>query len=143
MRAVLDTNVLVSAALTANGNSRAILGMAFNGTITLFYSPGMLAEYLDVFARPKFLPISENGTSLVRDIRTIGCLVVPDTSAVALPDESDRLFYDVAVYADAVLVTGNKKHYPEEPFIVSPSEFITRAANGLKSMYGILRDTQV
>ena len=32
--------------------------------------------------------------------------------------------YDTAIASGAVLVTGNKKHYPEEPIILSPTEFL-------------------
>jgi len=39
-------------------------------------------------------------------------------------DEDDRIFYDTAKSANAVLVTGNKKHYPDESFIMTPAEFL-------------------
>lgn len=42
-----------------------------------------------------------------------------------MPDESDRVFYEVSLSKeDSFLVTGNLKHYPIAPRIVSPSEFI-------------------
>jgi hypothetical protein len=41
-----------------------------------------------------------------------------------MPDESDRVFYDVAKTAGAYLITGNTKHFPQEPFILTPAEFV-------------------
>ena len=123
-RVVLDTNVLISAALTSSGKSRKILRMAFRGTLAVFYTFDILSEYADVFARPKFKLISESGAGLLKDIATIGNIVVPEASTVALPDERDRPFYDAAICAKATLITGNLKHYPKEYFIVSPSEFL-------------------
>jgi hypothetical protein len=35
-------------------------------------------------------------------------------------------FYDIAKAADAILITGNIKHYPDEPFILTPAAFIQR-----------------
>jgi putative PIN family toxin of toxin-antitoxin system len=36
----------------------------------------------------------------------------------------NRKFFDAAKTCGAVLITGNKKHYPPEPFILSPAEFL-------------------
>ncbi|MCL2662882.1 MAG: hypothetical protein FWE83_06060 [Oscillospiraceae bacterium] len=37
---------------------------------------------------------------------------------------SDRIFYDTAIASGAVLITGNTKHFPDEPIIMTPSEFL-------------------
>ena len=42
------------------------------------------------------------------------------------PDPADKIFYCVALAAQddfAKLVTGNAKHYPPAPFVVTPAEF--------------------
>ena len=39
-------------------------------------------------------------------------------------DETDRIFYDTAVSSGATLITSNKKDYPNEPFILTPAEFL-------------------
>ena len=47
---------------------------------------------------------------------------------VELPDPKDRVFFEVTMEErkskDAYLVTGNLKHFPVEPFIVSPREML-------------------
>lgn len=41
------------------------------------------------------------------------------------PDSKDVVFYEVALSKkDAFLVTGNKKHFPISPIVVSPAEMM-------------------
>ena len=43
----------------------------------------------------------------------------------AVIDTKDLVFYEVALSSeDSYLVTGNIKHFPKEPFIVTPAEMI-------------------
>jgi putative PIN family toxin of toxin-antitoxin system len=54
IRAVIDTNVLVSAMISSAGNE-ALLLMAINqGLVTPYFSPEILNEYSDVLLRPRF-----------------------------------------------------------------------------------------
>ena len=55
-RAVLDTNVLVSALISPGGPSAALLLELRAGAFELVVSPALLAELRDVLARPKFGP---------------------------------------------------------------------------------------
>ena len=42
-----------------------------------------------------------------------------------MPDEKDRPFYEVSLsLEDSFLVTGNLKHFPVTPKVVTPSQFI-------------------
>jgi hypothetical protein len=41
-----------------------------------------------------------------------------------MPDEDDRVFYDTAKTAGAYLIPGNTKHFPQEPFILTPAQFL-------------------
>lgn len=41
------------------------------------------------------------------------------------PDPKDIVFYEVALSKeDAFLVTGNKKHFPKKPIVVTPAEML-------------------
>ena len=41
------------------------------------------------------------------------------------PDPKDVVFYEVAMSKeDAYLVTGNKKHFPNKPIVVTPAEMV-------------------
>ena len=127
LKVVLDTNILVSALLSHEGNAAKILSLFTMDALQVCYSKIILVEYKKVLSRPKFKaqintdmvdlvlePLQENGL----EYRVIVDSVFP------MQDESDRKFYDVAKQAGAFLVTGNKKHYPNEPFIVTPRYFI-------------------
>ena len=121
---VLDTNVLVSALLSRNGTPSRILRMFLAGELTLVYCKEIMSEYEDVLYRPH-LRIPHNDANIVLEaIRQHGekALVMPSTNS--MPDEDDRVFYDTAKYAKAYLITGNTKHYPIEPFILTPTAFI-------------------
>ena len=53
IRAVLDTNVIVSAALTATGPSAQILKAGFAGHFVWFISEELLGECEEVLNRPR------------------------------------------------------------------------------------------
>ncbi len=41
------------------------------------------------------------------------------------PDVDDAVFYEVAISKDdAYLVTGNTKHFPKSPIVVTPAEMV-------------------
>ena len=43
----------------------------------------------------------------------------------AMPDEDDRVFYEVSLsQEDSFLVTGNLKHYPTSPCVITPAQFL-------------------
>ena len=125
---VLDTNILVSAALSPGRNAANILYSVFSGKFTACYDHRILEEYDRVLHYPKFRfseweinavlePLIKNGISVIAD-------PLPDVSFEK--DESDRKFYEVAVFCDAVLITGNLAHYPSASFILSPADFCQR-----------------
>ena len=126
-KVVLDTNVVVSAFLSPAGKPGTILRLVLRGDFDLCMNTAILAEYEKVLCLPKFIgPIHLKAIQRFIDIlHEIGTDVICSPSSIGMPDESDRKFYDVAIAAEAILVTGNKKHYPNESFIMNPSEFLT------------------
>lgn len=123
-RVVLDTNVLVSALLTPNGNPATIYKLVSTGVLPWFLSVAIAEEYQDVLLRPR-LHISPAKIAIVfKAIRKRGNFIIPAKSDIFLPDEDDRVFYDTAISAGAFLITGNKKHFTEREFILSPTEFM-------------------
>jgi len=123
-RAVLDTNVIVSALLSPTGNAALLLGMISNGLLTPVYCRQILDEYMLVLTRPRFgFPKNRIDETLgVFDV--FGVLVEPQKSDFSMADESDRIFYDTAMAGAATLITGNLRHYPKKPFIVNPADFL-------------------
>ena len=123
-RVVLDTNVLVSALLSPEGNPAKIYKMFLTGALSLVFSADIFDEYQDVLRRPRFHFPPEDIETVLAAIRQHGSEINPAPSVKVMIDEDDRVFYDAAKSAGAYLITGNKKHYPDEPFIFTPAEFL-------------------
>ena len=127
---VIDTNVLVSALITRNENSPTVLILRFlaNGNIVPVYSEDIVKEYNEVLRRAKFKLSKSLIINLLKDIMDNG-LKITELAEVTetMPDPKDIVFYAVTLSAqdkDAFLVTGNGKHFPEKPFVVTPSELV-------------------
>ena len=123
-RVVLDTNVIVSAALTSTGNPAKLIELVSDGEIVLYYSKEMLEEYEDVFSREKLGFSLEAQRAAISMITEKGILVTPVKSDTPFSDMDDLIFFDTAKAADAYLITGNTKHYPTEAFIKTPAQFL-------------------
>jgi putative PIN family toxin of toxin-antitoxin system len=124
MNVVLDTNIIVSAVLSPDGNPAKIIALIPEKEIQVYYGIGILSEYRDVLSRPRLKITVEIQRRIVNAIIKVGILLEPTTSTIPLPDETDRVFYDTAKEAGAILITGNIKHYPAENFIMTPSQFL-------------------
>jgi len=123
-RVVADTNVIVSAFMSPNGKPAKIVDMVMDTELEICYNAKILAEYREVLTRPHFKFSNEKRQKFFRSVERFGLLCQPLASTFPMPDETDRPFYDVAKYCNATLITGNAKHYPSEPFIYSPTEFL-------------------
>lgn len=129
--AVIDTNVLVSALLSSKDDSATVkvVGKLFGGEIIPIYSNYTINEYREVLNRKKFGFSSEIVSYLLSAIEQYGILVEPSPSGLVLPDMKDLPFYEVVLEKRknddrAYLVTGNLKHFPSKPFIVTPRELL-------------------
>ena len=125
--AVIDTNVIVSALLTHNlGVATAkVLDSIAKGDITCVYNEDILMEYREVLHRPKFKFPERKIDSLLTFITQKGIHSDRVPFDGAMPDEKDRPFYEVSLSVeDSFLVTGNLKHFPITPKVVTPSQII-------------------
>ena len=128
--AVIDTNVLVSALLSSHEDAATVqvLKIMFSGGIIPVYSEEILNEYNEVLRRKKFR-FSENLiVSLIETIVKFGVSIKPTETGEIIPDMKDLPFYEVIMEIreeeDAYLVTGNLKHFPERPYIVTPRQLL-------------------
>ena len=125
--AVIDTTVIVSALLTHNlGVATAkVLDSIAKGDITCVYNEDILMEYREVLHRPKFKFPERKIDSLLTFITQKGIHSDRVPFDGAMPDEKDRPFYEVSLSVeDSFLVTGNIKHFPVTPKVVTPSQII-------------------
>ncbi|MCL2634257.1 MAG: putative toxin-antitoxin system toxin component, PIN family [Oscillospiraceae bacterium] len=123
---VIDTNILVSALWSENSNPYKIMHMLPSNRFTLCFNDKILIEYKTVLSRPAFGFNASQVDSLLLKIVKFGKNVEVTPSSVKLPDEDDRKFYDTAKECNAVLVTGNIKHFPVEKFIMTPKDFLLK-----------------
>jgi len=125
--AVIDTNVLVSALLSRHRDSATsiILANLFDEIIVPLYNDEILREYEEVLHRAKF-QFPENDVMLVLSaISEYGMSSEKVECEDAFSDPKDIVFYEVALSKeDSFLVTGNTKHFPKNPIVVTPAEFL-------------------
>ena len=127
--AVIDTNVLVSALLSSHEDAATVqvLKTMFGGGIIPVYSEEILAEYNEVLRRKKFRFSETLIVSLIETIVKFGVSITPTETGEIIPDMKDLPFYEVVMEIreeeDAYLVTGNLKHFPERPYIVTARQF--------------------
>ena len=127
--AVVDTNVLVSALLSKKDDAATVqvLSKVISGEIIPVYSNLVAKEYREVLARKKFGFSADLVEYLISAIEKYGLLLDPSPSGISLPDMKDLPFYEVVLEKrdnETYLVTGNIKHFPKEPFIVTPRELL-------------------
>ncbi|MCI8671899.1 MAG: putative toxin-antitoxin system toxin component, PIN family [Lachnospiraceae bacterium] len=132
--AVIDTNVLVSAMIKWNSVPGNIMELTFDGSIVPILNEQIVKEYREVLTRPKFHFTKEIIRDVLENIRSKGLYVDEEHLEIELPDPKDRVFYEVVMEKrkteDAYLVTGNIRHFPTKPFIVTPREMIDIILSG-------------
>ncbi len=132
LRLVLDTNIIVSAALKPSSIPRTVLLIALTRPARLYVSEPILAEYREVLARPELSirkPLRQQFLDLLRNRAH---LIVPTRRIQATSDPHDNIFLECADAARAdYLITGNPRHFPpfwKQSKIITPRQFITLAA---------------
>ncbi len=126
--AVIDTNVLVSAMLKWDSVPGNIMELAFSGHVIPVFNDEIIKEYRDVLLRPKFHLTDSIVNDVIDTITETGINADAQPIDIQLPDPKDRVFYEVVIEErkseDAYLVTGNIKHFPYKPFIVTPRQML-------------------
>lgn len=136
VRVVIDTNVFVSALLSADGGARAVLRLALMDDIKPVFGNALFAEYEDLLARTQMwtkctLSETERVTLFeallsVSDWVRIHFLWRPN-----LPDEADNHVLELAVAAGAqAIVTANVRDFGRAELlfpsvrVLTPSDFL-------------------
>ena len=128
--AVIDTNVIVSALLSRHSDSATVLLIErmLRGDLIPVFSSETMREYAEVLGRKKFKFSHEQISYILSAIARYGLMLEPSPSGEILPDMKDLPFYEVVMEKrktdESYLVTGNQKHFPILPFIVSPKEML-------------------
>ena len=127
--AVIDTNVIVSSLLTRNHDSATarVMNAVYEGKVIPLVCNEILGEYEEVLHRAQLKLDPAKCDYILSLIRDQAEPMHPVHTDASMPDEDDRVFFEVALAGqdvfDSRLVTGNIKDYPKADFVVSPSEF--------------------
>jgi putative PIN family toxin of toxin-antitoxin system len=114
IRAVIDTNVLVSAMISSAGNESLVVMAINQGLVAPCLSSAILQEYSDVLLRPRFGFPADEVAAMLNLFRSRGNLSSPASMAPISPDPDDDKFIACALAGNAdFLVTGNKRHFPQ------------------------------
>ena len=128
LRLVIDTNVLISAAIKPAGLQRTVLLLAITKPARLYVSRPIIEEYSEVLARPELKIRKGLRRQLLRLIKNHSYTVTPTRRLEVADDPDDNMFLECADAARAdYLVTGNLKHFPrfwKKTKIITPREFI-------------------
>ena len=125
--AVIDTNVLVSALLSRHSDAATIqvVKAVLEKRILPLYNDEIIAEYEEVLCRKKFSFPYNDVRSILDMIMEVGRSAERTPVTENFPDPKDVVFYEIAMSKeDTYLVTGNTKHFPKSPVVVTPAEMV-------------------
>jgi len=126
---VIDTNVVVSAALKPEGLQRTVLLLAMTKPVRWYVSDSIVSEYATVLAPPELKIRKSLQQQFLQLIKNHAQVVKPSRLAQVTFDSEDNMFVECADRARAdYLVTGNQRHFPKfwkNTKIITSSEFLS------------------
>lgn len=137
MRAVIDTNVLLSAFIKRQSTSGRVLEHVRSGRVTPIYSAAMLDELLDVLGRPRFqrryFIRSEDIDALFALLQAAGEPVVVQIQVTDCRDPKDNKFLEAALAGRAAcIISGDEDLQILHPWrgieILTPAQVVDRLA---------------
>jgi len=132
LRLVIDTNMVVSAALKPDGLQRTVLLLAITKPARFYVSEAVIAEYREVLARPELKIRKGLRQQVLQLIKSHSQIVTPSRTLQITPDPEDNIFLECADAARAdYLVTGNPRHFPKfwkKTKVITSREFLSIVA---------------
>jgi len=128
LRVVVDTHVVISAALRPYGLQRTVLLLVLTKPARLYVTQEILAEYRNVLARPRLKIAKGLQQQVLQLIRNRAQVVRPFYPLEVANDPEDNKFLECADAARAdYLITGNQRHFPrfwKNTKIITSREFV-------------------
>jgi len=129
LRLVIDTNVVVSAALKPEGLQRTVVLLAMTKPARWYVSDPIVSEYATVLARPELKIRKSLRQQFLQLIENHAHVVTPSRLGQVTLDPADNIFIECVDRARAdYLITGNQRHFPKfwkNTKIINPSEFLS------------------
>ena len=111
-----------------------VVQLTLEGPIIPLVNQEILNEYEEVLIRNKFGFDEQKVKKMIEDIGKRAVFLDRTPADELFPDPDDAVFYEIVMTArtvsDAYLVTGNTKHYPIKPFVVTPREMLEIVRQG-------------
>ncbi len=141
MKAVLDTNIIVSAFLSPSGPNAEILKHLFKEELKIFASPEILEEYSEVMRYPKIKKYLKSSPEEIDEVilelfETFGEVVIPKRKLeVVDQDPDDNKFVECSVEVNADFIVTYDPHLLElkkyeSTHIVVPAVFLELLKKG-------------
>lgn len=129
IRAVIDTNVIVSALINPGSKPGQIMKMVMDGQISPVVNNAIIKEYREVLGRKKFSFSEDEIKAFLlfmgrfvfehRDIRNFHKGIPKDDAVFVLAAAAGGADY---------IITGNIRHFPDKKYgscdVVNPSDFL-------------------
>ena len=130
-RVVIDTNILISAALSKSYPYKIVYDLIFEERVMAFASDPILKEFQAVIEYSKFKKYPNfafNTKNIIDGLFRFSILVQPNIFVDILRDSSDSKFLDAALSCRAdFLITGNSRDFTFKRFenteIISPEKY--------------------
>lgn len=137
LRLVLDTNIVVSAALKPDGLQRTAFLLSITKPARLYVTNAILLEYRDVLAQPELHIRRGIQLQFLQLLKSRAHIVFPSKKRFVTSDPDDNIFIECADAAGAdYLVTGNQRHFPKfwkKTKTITSREFVELVAPHLTS----------
>lgn len=131
MLAILDANVLVSAAISTAGQPRQIVNAWVNGRFDMLASPALIDELADVLARPRFRRWISTTTAaeFIAGLQESAVIIDDPPAAAALtPDPDDDYLIALARAGGADYLVSGDHHLTDltdpDPPVLTPRQFL-------------------
>jgi len=128
---VIDTNVMVSSLIQRGFPYKIVNELFIEGKVMLCVSEKLMAEYYEVFRRPKFAVYYDfvaRAETLLADIEANAVMYFPKISIDLLSDKDDNMILELADTCSAdYIITGNTTDFTFHTYkhtqIVTPKEY--------------------
>lgn len=133
MKAVLDTNVIISGLINSEGAPARVVDLWVNGSIRIATSLALIQEILDVIARPKFKPLGtlNKRCDLIKKLLERAEIVNPPQrlKIISEDDADNRVLECALAYSADYIISGDSHLLNLGDYkgieILSPDEFLT------------------
>ena len=127
--AVIDTNVVVSSLIKKDSFPGKIIKYISDSIIVPLVNSEILSEYEKVLHRESFNFLGCDIEETIKLLKEESLKIEGIDVIEEFTDKTDIVFFQVTMDArtqdmDAYLVTGNSRHFPNRPFVITPKEMV-------------------